>query len=364
MKILQFITELTPAGAERVVCELAKNLKAKGHQILVLSLMPLPENESILEELRGADIEVKSLNVSKHSPWRILAFRRVVREFKPDIVHSHLIHPNIIARLAGIASPVKFRLVNTVHIAERRPGKWWHFFLDKITFTLCDVQTCVSEAVRDFHSAKTGRPPDKMPVIYNGLPKISEPNKSEICELRREWGVENCSKVIGSVGRLDWQKGYDIFLEHLPKISEIIPEGEKWGIVILGEGKFRGELERVADRNRVGNITVKLPGFRKDAAKCIGAFDLFVMPSRYEGFGLTLIEAMMQGVPILASDADSLPELMEFYDNGKCLKFDFSEMFSEDLKKYLMKGKKINKLPFTSSAMTDEYFQIYTGITD
>jgi len=359
MKILQFITELTPAGAERVVCELAKNLKVKGHDVFVLSLMALPENESILDELRSSQVDVQSLNVTKTTPWRIFGIRKVIRNYKPDIVHAHLIHPNIISRVAKIANPLKFRLINTVHIAERRPGKWWHFFLDRITFGLCDVETCVSKAVRDFHSTKIAKSPDFLPVIYNGLPIILPINDRRILKLRKEWDLHHCSKVIGSVGRLDWQKGYDIFLEHLPKISEIIPEGEKWGIVILGEGKYRNELEKIINDRKFENITVKLPGFRKDAAQCIGAFDLFVMPSRYEGFGLTLIEAMMQGVPILASDADSLPELMDFYGNGKCLKFDFSEMFFENFKKYLMKEKKIKKVPFTSSHMTEEYLNVY-----
>ena len=100
MKILQFITELTPAGAERVVCELSKELVIRNNEVLVLSLMPLPKNEAIVDELRSSQIEVQSLNVTKTAPWRICVIRRVIKEFRPDIVHSHLIHPNIIARFA------------------------------------------------------------------------------------------------------------------------------------------------------------------------------------------------------------------------------------------------------------------------
>jgi glycosyltransferase involved in cell wall biosynthesis len=359
MKILQFITELTPAGAERVVCELAKNLKVKGHDVFVLSLMPLPENESILDELRSSQVEVQSLNVTKTTPWRIFGIRKVIKNYKPDIVHAHLIHPNIISRVAKIANPLKFRLINTVHIAERRPSKWWHFFLDRITFSLCDVETCVSKAVRDFHSTKIAKSPDFLPVIYNGLPIILPINEERILKLRKEWDLHHCSKVIGSVGRLDWQKGYDIFLEHLPKISEIIPEGEKWGIVILGEGKYRNELEKIINDRKFENITVKLPGFRKDAAQCIGAFDLFVMPSRYEGFGLTLIEAMMQGVPILASDADSLPELMEFYDNGECIDFLDNNIYSEKIEIFLKNNKAASSCRFNLENMVNEYLEIY-----
>jgi hypothetical protein len=65
-----------------------------------------------------------------------------------------------------------------------------------------------------------------------------------------------------------------------------------------------------------------MPGFRPDADRAMGAFDLFIMPSRYEGFGLTLIEAMSHGLPVIASGADSLPELLEGYTDGRIVSFD------------------------------------------
>ena len=361
MRILQFITELTPAGAERVVCELSKELVQRGEEVMVLSLMPLPQNDAIVEELRDSQIAVKSLNVSKSSPWRILGIARVLKEFQTDVVHSHLIHPNIIARFAKIFSSVKFKLINTVHIAERRPGKWWHFFCDRITFNLCDCQTAVSKAVRDFHSAKIAKSPDLMPVIYNGLPNIQPLCEDRKRELRNEWGFEGCAKVIGSVGRLDWQKGYDIFLQALPEISLSIPAGENWGIVILGEGEQRAELENIIDNLNIENFTITLPGFRKDAAECIGAFDLFVMPSRYEGFGLTLIEAMMQGVPILASGSDSLPELMEYYDEGKCIDFSDKKQLAREVASYMYNRFSGGcSKQFSVTEMTNQYLAEYS----
>jgi glycosyltransferase involved in cell wall biosynthesis len=360
MKILQFITELTPAGAERIVCELSRSLAEQRNNVLVLSLMPLPENESILDELRSSQIQVQSLNVTKITPLRICGIRKVIREFKPEIVHAHLIHPNIISRVAKIANPLKFRLVNTVHIAERRRGKWWHFILDRITFSLCDCQTAVSKAVRDFHSAKIAKTPDQMPVIYNGVTEPKTLSEQEIKKLRSGWGIAGCSKVIGSVGRLDWQKGYDLLLNQLPEISAAIPDGENWGVVILGEGGQRAELENIAKSLNLKNIDIILPGFRKDAADSIGAFDLFVMPSRYEGFGLTLVEAMGHGIPILASSADSLPELMEYYNNGKCIDFSETSELCNEITRYI--DKDFIHVPdqlFSIDQMVKQYLKVY-----
>lgn len=318
MKILQVVTELRPAGAERVLVTLCRGLKAAGHEIMVVALKPLPEESVIMDELKALGIEARSLELTPAKPWHIFSLRRIIREFKPDLVHSHLIHANLAARLNSLRR--KYPLVNTVHIAERRPGKWWHFLSDRLTASLCDVQTAVSLAVRNFHANKTGAKPETMPVIYNGI-EIPEPLSADaILKLRKSWMVEDCSKVIGSTGRLDWQKGYDILLQILPEVSRSIPTGERWGVVIIGEGTERPRLEKSAAK-MPSNIKVVLPGFRADAPRCPGAFDLFVMPSRYEGFGLTLAEAMAHGVPVLAAAIDSLPELVRNYSNGRTIEF-------------------------------------------
>jgi len=135
------------------------------------------------------------------------------------------------------------------------------------------------------------------------------------------------------------QKGYDLFLNDLSAICAEIPENETWAIIIIGEGKYRKKLENIIVNQKFDNLQVKLIGFRKDAAECIGAFDLFIMPSRYEGFGLTLIEAMMQGVSILANNIDSLPELMQFYSNGECIDFNDETELIKSIFKFIDKGK-------------------------
>ncbi len=359
MKILQIITELTPAGAEKIVCELSIALSVKNNEVSVILLMPFPKNDTFLCELRNNGINVISLNLTKFSIWRICELRNIINKIKPDIVHSHLIHPNIISRFIKLFCKHKFKLINTVHIAERRKDKWWHFFIDKISFKLCDTQTCVSQAVRDYHSEKIKVSKDLMPVVYNGLPEISQISEERICELRNEWGIADCATVIGSVGRLDWQKGYDIFFNHLSAISAKIPNNEKWAVVIIGEGKYRKELELIINKNKFDNLKFVLCGFRKDAAECIGAFDLFIMPSRYEGFGLTLIEAMMQGIPVLANSIDSLPELMKYYSNGECINFEDENIVINKIFKFIDRDKIEPLKKFALDEMVNEYIKTY-----
>ncbi|OGV31290.1 MAG: hypothetical protein A2020_01565 [Lentisphaerae bacterium GWF2_45_14] len=318
MRIMQITTELRPAGAERIVSELARGLKKAGHELMVVSLAPFPDESLILDELRAAMIPMASLGLSAWSIPGIFKLRGLIKGFRPDIVHSHLFHGNLAAKLNSFGRSYKF--VNTVHIAEKRTGKWWHFMLDRLTNRFSDRITCVSSAVRDFYSKKTSSDKSLIDIIYNGISVPVPLSMDEVSGLRKEWGVEKCSRLIGSAGRLAHQKGYDRLFLALPALSEKIPKGENWAVVIIGEGSERASLEKLLN-NVPSNITVKLPGFRSDAARCMGAFDLFVMPSRYEGFGLTLAEAMAHGIPVLASDVDSLPELISDYPQGRAISF-------------------------------------------
>jgi glycosyltransferase involved in cell wall biosynthesis len=363
MKIIQVITELRPGGAERVLAELCIGLRRRGHDVTVVALEPLPRESVIINELREHGIAIESVNLTKSAPWRIFRLRALLKRLQPDVVHSHLIHANLVTRLNMPGA--KYKLVNTVHTMESRKSKFWYFLADLLTLPLCGVQTAVSEAARDFHAGKLHVKPDSMPVIYNGIVAPRQLSYEEITQLRNSWGFAGCKAVFGSVGRLGHEKGYDILLKMLPELSRRVPAGEKWGLVIIGEGAERGALERLA-KNAPENIVIALPGFRKDASDCIGAFNLFVMPSRYEGFGLVLIEAMAHGVPVIASEIGPLKELLRNYPNG--MFFDFKNqppaMLAELIADKIINGAvSAPDLSFASEKMVEDYLNLYRQLT-
>lgn len=321
MRILQVITELRPAGAEKVVLLLSRELKKRGHELHVVSLKPLPEApyDGIVRQLNANGIPVHSLGLTRAMPWRALRLRRLIRAIAPDIIHSHLFHPNLLTRL--LRSSASISLVNTIHVVERRRSRIWHFFLDRLTRRRCDSITAVSQAVRDFHAPRIGAGEDEITVICNGVEiprKLSAEQKQHI---RGELGLADCTRIIGSIGRLAHQKGYDRLLGLLPELGNAIPRGETWGIAIIGEGPERPHLEKLAAK-APSNIIVRLPGFRSDAARCIQAFDLFVMPSRYEGCPMALLEACTAGVPAVISQIDSVKEISRQCSNAVPASFD------------------------------------------
>lgn len=239
MKLLMILTELAPGGAEKVVLELTRQLRCRAHDVTVVSLMPEPpeERRAIPEGLSACGAKVIYLNVVKKAPWRLLSLFRVIREEKPDVIHSHLIHPNLLSRFVNLWT--RKPLVNTVHIAERRPGKGLFFRLDGLTFSWCGACTAVSKAAARFHEKRCGLKENSIRVIYNGSDRVAPASAEQLRQLKKEWGLEPCRKIIGSVGRLDWQKGYDLLFGVLPELSRRIPRNESVGIVVIGDGPER-----------------------------------------------------------------------------------------------------------------------------
>ena len=350
MKILQLTTEFRLAGAERIVIELSYGLKLRGHNVLVVGLAPIPVDKActILPELKQLDIPFKSCNLTKYSPWKLVTLKKIIEEFGPDVIHSHMIHANLLSRLF---CPKEVKLINTVHTAEKRTNKGWHFILDKLSYSKKVNQTCVSIAVSKFHSKNLGV--KDLPVIYNGIRRPKIFCDKRLLKLKKDWGLQDCDKILGSVGRLNQYKGFNWLLAELSSLE--IPNEETWGFVIIGEGEERFKLEKLAEK-LPENLIFRLPGFRDDAASCIAAFDCFVMPSDYEGFGLTLIEAMSYGVPIVANNVDSLPELMELYRNGVCVT---RKQFLEAITKFIYLPKINTPFIFSNDKMVEEYLDIY-----
>ncbi len=364
MRVLEVITSLAPGGAEILLSNLSCGLKQRGHEVKAVSLRPLPEKSFVLDRLTENGISVASLNITKLTPWRFLHLRRIIQEFEPDVIHSHLFHANITSRLA-LKKSSNIPLVNTVHTMELRPGRQWYFTLDRLTCGKCDIQTAVSKSARDFHAARIGVLPESMPVVYNGLILPQEMTPAERKMIRQEWGVDECDYVIGSVGRFCHEKGYDILLKMLSALGRTIPVGKKMGLVLLGDGELMGQLRLLAEA-APENIKVVMPGMQPAAPWLCGAFDLFLMPSRLEGFGLALVEAMQHGVPVLVNNIPPLVELLEYYDAGKAV--DFTSGSEDELCREIIimaDHKPIDPpvLPFTIGKMVDGYLQVFADLT-
>lgn len=301
MNILLVVTSLGVGGAERQVIDLADRFAGKGFNVVIASLLGdlcvRPINPKVnLVSLGGR----KSLVGMFFAFFRLLA---LLREHQPDVVHSHMFHANIFARVCRVFVKVP-RLVCTAHSTNE--GSATRMALYRLTNFLSDVNTNVSDkAVLEFERRKAVRA-GEMYSVANGIDldrfQYNEGDRKKHREKFRVCG----RKVVLSVGRMVEAKNYLLLLEAFSKALRSINTLELW---IVGDGPLKGDVEsRVSDLG-IGE-SVHLLGVRSDVPEIMSAADIFVLSSSWEGFGLVVAEAMATERVVVATDCGGVSHVL------------------------------------------------------
>ena len=361
MKILFLITGLGIGGAERLVLDLADQLSTRGHQIRIAYLVGparlLPNNP---------DIKVVSIGISK-SPFGFargyLRLRQLIRDFKPDVVHSHMVHANLLARLVRLTTKIP-RLICTAHTTNE--GGRLRMLAYRLTDSLADIFTNVSKEAVVALEAKGAAPPGRMLVVFNG----SDTQKfSPDCLTResvRERFEVGSDKIILAVGRLVEAKDYPNLLSAFAKIASRIKNVKLW---IIGDGPLREFLESLVAELGLGERVTFL-GIRldHDIPDLMRAADVFVLSSAWEGFGLVVAEAMATERVVVATDSGGVKELVG--DCGLLVAPQNSEALARALEKALnmspeqvkILGEKARRRiveNFSLDSLVDRWLEIY-----
>jgi glycosyltransferase involved in cell wall biosynthesis/O-antigen/teichoic acid export membrane protein len=302
-RLLLLVTELHPAGAERIVFEIATRLDPAVWQVLVCSLRSRGDDDgAIARELQWKGVAVLPLRLQGKldlaGAWRL---RAALQRFRPDVLHAHLFHANLAARLLRGAGAR--HVVGTVHVVERRRLPL-RFLLERLTAGRDDLTVCVSKAVAEHARRRLGVRRRRLRVVPNGIDVRRFGALPDRDEARAELGLPRTTPVIGAVGRLDRQKGLPHLIEAFARLDH--PTAR---LVIAGSGGEEPALRLLVRQHRLAD-RVRFLGFRSDVPRVLAALDVFCMPSLWEGFGLALVEAMAAGVPAVVSRIDSLPEVL------------------------------------------------------
>jgi len=239
----------------------------------------------------------------------LLKHRRVT------IVHAHGAKAGFVARIAGVlaGTPVRILTVhNSIFYAEWPAFKKRLFALaDNLLARATSRIITVSEALRREYVAEERLKPALVVTIRNGV----DPEEFRIHEdrgsLRQRLGLPRRVPVVGTVARLAPQKG----LNYLVQAAGLLPPPRRPFFVVVGDGPLRAELERLVAATGVTQNFL-FTGRRDDLPALLNAFDLFVLPSLYEGLGLALLEAMAAARPVVATAVGGIPEVVVDGETG------------------------------------------------
>ncbi|MCO8114708.1 glycosyltransferase [Acinetobacter lwoffii] len=302
MKILYVITGLGQGGAERVVCDLADQMHQRGHSVKIAYL-----TGDVFTKPRCPEIELIKINLNSLwlFPLAYIKLSKVIRIFKPDVVHSHMVHANIFTRLVRITTSIK-KLICTAHNSDE--GGRWRMLAYRFTHNLADLTTNVSnEAVQAFIEKKAV-PDSDIITTYNGIDLSRFFYNSEAKnKILNELNININSYLILAVGRFSEQKDYPNLLQAFKTLKNKSTGDIK--LIIAGDGELRSEIESIIDELGLKQ-EVFLLGRRNDIPDLMSAADLFVLSSKYEGFGLVVAEAMACNTLVVATDCGGVAEVL------------------------------------------------------
>ena len=321
MRVLCVIDSLLQGGAEASLAAVAPHLVERGIDVEVAYLRPRLD---LAARFEAAGVALTSIEGGGGPVGAVRRTRALIAARRPDLVHTTLYEADqvgrVAARLAGV--PVVTSLVNVAYGDEQRAALGttaWKLRLartiDMATARLARRFHAISDEVRTTMADRLRIPGDRIDVIPRGrdgavLGRRSEQRRAAA---RGALGIEAGVPLVLGVARQERQKGLDVLLGAWAAVIAARPAAR---LVIAGrEGNDTPMLQAQIDELRLGD-TVRFLGRRDDVSELLAAADVFVLPSRWEGLGSVLIEAMALEAPIVASDLPAVRELLVSGDHA------------------------------------------------
>jgi glycosyltransferase involved in cell wall biosynthesis len=351
---------MSTSGQKIRIAIIIPHLSALGPVLVIQNLVnSLSDNNSLSIKVFYLDNKVGN-NIQMSVPVERLNRKKFLFA-DYDIIHTNGIRPD----LFGFRNRKKIKChISTIH----------NFVFEDLAFTYnlfisilfgniwlfswmrTDKLVCVSKAMKTYYSKWF--PESKMEVIYNGIPESGNHHMpdADVIQLIQKFH-SNGLKVLGCVGILTKRKGID-------QVLNLIASEAGFATVIIGDGRELSNLKQLSEKLHISD-RCEFCGFRSNATGYLKYFDLFIMPSRSEGFGIALIEAIQQKIPVICSD---IPVFKELFSYNEVTFFELGDLGSltyaiktvretGHFKAELAYTKYLNH--YTSSIMAKNYYELY-----
>jgi glycosyltransferase involved in cell wall biosynthesis len=308
LRVLLVTTSMSGGGAERQVYLLARELRRRGHTVALASMVP---PERYVTELADLGVELTSLGMTGGVPdprgvWRLA---RTVRRWRPDVVHSHMVHANLLTRLTRLLAPMPVQ-ISTAHSLNE--GARWRMIAYRVTDPLCTLTTNVCRACVERYVRLGAVPARRIRYVPNGI-ELEPPrdDRVERASLREQLGVGDAFVWL-AVGRMDAAKDYPTMVRAVARL----PQDRPSVVLVAGGGPEYDAVEALGRELGVLGTRLQLLGQRSDVPQLLAAADAFVMSSVVEGLSLALMEAAAKRLPAVATAVGGNPEVVLPDTNG------------------------------------------------
>lgn len=353
MKILQIIPWLGLGGAE-VMCEnLCNELKNMGHDVTVVSFFN--KNTAITERMNENGIPVLFLN--KQDGFDCSVFKKLfdlIKSIKPDVVHTHL-HAGMYAVPVAMFSGVR-RIVYTVHNVASKETTKLGKLLNQVFFrfrrvTPVALSASIQKTILEVYHLSE----DKVPVVLNGV-------ALEKCIVKNDYSIAQSAQIINVARMMEVKNHHEL----LKGFRLLLDKGIDARLTLIGDGELRDsvleQIQHLELQERVKLIpkTDNVYPFLSDA-------DIFILPSKYEGIPMSIIEAMGTGLPIVASKVGGIPDMLENNQsallcepNAEAISVCLERFIgSETLRTSCGENARNTSSRFSSKIMAEQYEKIY-----
>ena len=293
-------------GMEKHLLTLLPWLNKQPHEIVFLILIdPQHPVADYFESLKQEGIATHPVAIHHDlDPFCFLAVVKYLKQIKPVLVHTHLMHGDLYgiaaARCAGINAIISSKH-NDDAFRLRQPLKIINYVLNRNTSKIITISNWIARFTQNAEGAAR----EIIRTIYYGIEPAQTSSDRNALRASLNMGSEDI--VVGIVARLVEQKGHRYLIDGFAKA---VMENQKLRLLIVGSGELEGELKKRIKRENLQEKVI-FSGYRSDTVDLLNAIDIFAHPSLWEGFGLSVLEAMNMGKPVVATNVSALPELVE-----------------------------------------------------
>ncbi len=361
IRLFIFIHDLAPFGAQRVALNTVRHLDKNIFRVTVCSF---GVDGTLAGEFRDCGAEVIQLGAMRYlvpGAWLRLVF--LILKSGPDIVQTNMPELSLPVRLLALFLPGT-RVIHTVQ-NPFSSAPWYWRCLNICTLWLCDRVIFCSQSLKDGTGLNSRFLRSRCYVVQNGIEIGAVP---PVPGLRAELGIGDGEKVICCVARLARQKGQDILIR---AIAELAGQKRSVRLLLAGDGEDAESLKALAGELGVSGKVAFL-GRRSDISRILSASDIYAAPSRWEGLGLSLGEAMLAGIPCVGTDIDGHVDILKDGITGVAVPLEDASALAAGIIHLLDNPAEARKLAaaagefiragFTVEGMAKKYEKIYLDL--